>query len=92
MQRKNSKEEREADFLKDIVCRILKDERVKVTVEFPPNFEEIVKSECFRALCDIRDILDDYELPDEECFMKIEKIVCLFESLGSNCGSRHDFG
>ena len=39
----------------------------------------------------IKEILEDDELEDEECFMKIEEIVCVFEDLGMGCGSRHDF-
>ena len=36
--------------------------------------------------------LEDDSLEDSECFYRIEEIVCVFEGLGSDCGSRHDFG
>ena len=37
-------------------------------------------------------ILDDDSLDDATCFQKIEEIVCVFEEMGFNGGSRHDFG
>ena len=56
------------------------------------DVKEIVEMECYRALKRIREILDDESLSDTDCFQKIEEIVCLFESIGSDGGSRHDFG
>ncbi len=44
---------------------------------------------CFQALRRIKDILDQDELDDFEC---IEEIVKVFEKIGSEGGSRHDFG
>ena len=52
----------------------------------------ILKTECYNALVKIREILTDDTLNDAECFNKIEAIVCVFESLGSGGGIRHDFG
>lgn len=51
-----------------------------------------VEMESFHALVKIKSILEDDSLRDDECFQKIEEIVCVFEDLGSGCGSRHDFG
>lgn len=33
-----------------------------------------------------------FALADSECLQQIEEIVCAFEVLGSDGGSRHDFG
>ena len=63
-----------------------------LTENFQENIEEIVKLKCYQALSEIKKILDDDTLDDPECFWKIEQIVCVFESLGSDGGSRHDFG
>ena len=52
---------------------------------------KLLESRCYIALQNIKDILDDDKLDDDECFMKIEKIVRLFEEMGSDGGSRHDF-
>ncbi len=51
----------------------------------------IVEMHCYMALKRIREILDDDSLDDEACFYKIEEIVCLLESMGSDGGARHDF-
>lgn len=56
------------------------------------NAPSIVEGICYRTLCAIRDILADDSLDDKECFQKIEQIVCLFEEIGSDAGTRHDFG
>lgn len=56
------------------------------------DVKEIIEMECYQALQRIKEILDDEDLNDVECFQKIEEIVCLFESIGSDGGSRHDFG
>ncbi|WP_207670651.1 MULTISPECIES: hypothetical protein [unclassified Clostridium] len=47
---------------------------------------------CLTALREIRSVLDDPALDDETCFQRIEKIVAIFEKLGSDGGMRHDFG
>lgn len=54
-------------------------------------FEVITEAEAHKALQDIGAVLDDHSLDDPQCFAKIEEIVCIFERLGSNGGSRHDF-
>ncbi len=53
---------------------------------------EVLEGECYQALKKIKAILDDDTLNDPECFHRIEKIVCVLEEIGSNGGSRHDFG
>ena len=54
--------------------------------------DKTVESKCYDALVKIKEILEDDESSDAECFYKIEEIVNVFESLGSDCGNRHDFG
>lgn len=52
---------------------------------------ELMDSAACRALEDIRTVLDDDRLDDQTCFWQIEKIVKIYEQIGSNAGSRHDF-
>lgn len=52
---------------------------------------ELMKDAACRALEDIRKVLDDDRLDDRTCFWKIEEIVKIYEEIGSNGGSRHDF-
>lgn len=53
---------------------------------------DIVEMKCYQALQEIKDILENDNFDDIECFMKIEKILCILEKIGSNGGNRHDFG
>ena len=65
-----------------------------ILVRFPDlefNPEQIIKDETYRLLNEIKRIIHDDTIEDEECFIKIEEIICAFESAGSNGGFRHDF-
>lgn len=52
---------------------------------------ELTDSAACRTLEEIRKVLDDGRLDDPTCFRRIEEIVRLYEKMGSNGGSRHDF-
>lgn len=52
---------------------------------------ELMDSAACQALEKIRRVLDDDRLDDQTCFWKIEEIVKIYESIGSDGGSRHDF-
>ena len=52
----------------------------------------IVHDKCYQTLCQIKRILEDETLEDPDCFWKIEEIVCVLEKLGTDAGTRHDFG
>lgn len=53
---------------------------------------EQINWDCFSALSKIRALLADNSMDDPECFERIERIVCEMESLGLDCGGRHDYG
>ena len=79
------------DLYKQILIRVL--EKQKAEVYFPDlksSATDIVESTCYKALSEIKAVLEDSTLEDDECFERIERIVCIFEE---NCGSlsyRHD--
>ena len=56
------------------------------------DFKSLLESACYIALDKIKKIIQNNSLKDDECFFKIEEIICILEDLGSNGGSRHDFG
>lgn len=56
------------------------------------NTAQIVEGRCYQTLLKIKQIVENDGLSDDACFQRIEEIVCLLEDLGSNAGSRHDFG
>lgn len=52
---------------------------------------ELMNSAACRALEKIRKVLNDDRLDDQTCFWKIEEIVKIYEEMGSDGGSRHNF-
>lgn len=80
------------ELYKEILAQILRKGEVKITfTDFDGNAADAVECECYKTLCKIKEILADNTLDDIECFWKIEKIVRVFEDLGTDCGGRHDF-
>ncbi|MGM9916076.1 hypothetical protein [Anaerotignum sp.] len=79
-------------LFQDILKEILMEEEVQVVF---PNLKmspsELVEMRCYMALRQIKKILEDDTLEDKECFAKIEEIVHIFEVMGSDCGTRHEF-
>ena len=52
---------------------------------------EIVNNKCYKVLLQIKQIIDDTSLLDEDCFIKIEEIIYALEENDIFC-DRHDFG
>ena len=78
------------DILRMMVADRLSRGEVRIVLD-----QETVKrleSDCVAVLARIRAVLADDSLDDPECFERIERIVCEMESLGLDCGARHDFG
>lgn len=82
------------DLYLDLLAKILA--RGEVQIHFSgvemEDANRLVCETCYRALCEIKKVIEDDTLEDPECFMRIEKIICVLEDLGSNGGTRHDFG
>ena len=55
------------------------------------NPTEIVQLNCYQAIEKIRDVLQNEDLEDVDCFMRIEEIVNTLEDLGVDVDGRHDF-
>ena len=72
------------DILEELAAIIIEKLRVD-----PADLIELAS---YRALQNIQAIVRDDSLNDAQCFYKIEKIICTLEDLGSDGGSRHDFG
>lgn len=79
------------EILYQVLSELAARESLEILVR-TPEVLKIVESRCYRALDEIKAVIRDDGLTDPECFAKIEKIVCVFEELGSGCASRHDFG
>lgn len=81
------------ELYKEILAEVLAHQEIQITF---PNLQinptEIVELKSYQALQKIKAVITDDSLSDSECFMKIEEIISIFETLGSNGGTRHDFG
>ena len=76
---------------KEILARLLQEERLELHIPSAPSIETLFEKECFQILQKIKDILEDDSLTDADCFEKIEQIICIFEEHGTVI-ARHDFG
>ena len=75
-----------------ILVKALENETVQVVcpnVKLNPT--EIVQLNCYQAIEKIRDVLQNEDLEDVDCFMRIEEIVNTLEDLGVDVDGRHDF-
>lgn len=66
--------------------------RGEVMLTLSKEAADRLESKAVETLGRIRSILADDGLDDPECFRRIEAIVCELESIGIDCGARHDFG
>ena len=81
------------ELYRDMLCRILETEDFEILLpKWNMKVEEMMEMKCYQALQAIKRILEEDELDDEECFDRIEKIISVFEALGSGICDRHDFG
>ena len=78
-------------LLQEILAHLLQEGKVELHFSSAPSLEMLFEKECFRILQKIKNVLEDESLTDENCFDKIEQIICIFEKHGSTV-ARHDFG
>ena len=80
-------------LIQEILIHVLETQSLEVRIPaLPPgSLERIMESLCYQTLLRIQEIVHDETLDDAECFQHIEEIVCAYEAIGSDGGSRHDF-
>lgn len=80
------------EMYKEILINILRQENIEVSF---PNLkiepEKILSLVCYRALERIKEIIQNDDLDDAECFGKIEEVIQTMECFEINSGNRHDF-
>ena len=79
------------ELWQEIFFKLPKTETIEIRFPQLENAQQLIESTCYQALRKIKYILEDESLDDQDCFMKIEEIVRIFEGIGSDCGNRHDF-
>ena len=78
------------ELLQQLVINMLS--RGEVVLTLQQDAVEFLNHRCLEILERIRQIIADDSLDDPECFQRIERIVCVLEEYGIDCGARHDFG
>ena len=53
--------------------------------------KDVLENKSYKVLLEIKDTIENLNLSDEECFIKIEKIIAILEKNNVLC-DRHDFG
>ena len=77
----------------EILARFLAQQNAQITFsDLKLSASEILELQCCQTLRKIQEIVRDDTLEDKECFERIERIICVFEQIGSDGGVRHDFG
>lgn len=77
----------------ELLTHLLAQKAIHVTIpQLQAALPELLEAVSYKALCEIKAILEDDALTDRDCFQKIEAIVSVFEKIGSGAGNRHDFG
>lgn len=56
------------------------------------DLKSLIEMPCYIALREIKALLEDETFSDEVCLSRIEEVIHIFESIGSDGGSRHDYG
>ncbi len=79
------------ELWREILISGLQNEGYKLDFMNDKALKEIIDSESYKVLEQIKQIMDDDSLIDKDCFLKIEAILCVLEQNNIFC-SRHDFG
>ena len=81
--------EQNPNLFLEILIKVLQGQQIDVTF---PNLAEyakpIVELTSYKALQEIKAIIENDDLSDFAC---VEEIVRIFERIGSDGGNRHDF-
>ncbi len=80
------------ELWKEMICALLLESEIEISFPQIQNVEALFSNACYRALAEIKQIIEDRSMDDKNCFEAIEKIVRVYECMGSDGGTRHDFG
>lgn len=79
------------ELWRELLISGLQNESFELNYMTDKKLKEIIENNSYKVLLQIKQVLDDEKLLDEECFIKIEKIICVLEKNDIFC-DRHDFG
>ena len=75
----------------EILSQLVKDKKVEVNFPQIKDLQALVEGSCYKTLSMIREIIQNEEYSDKDCFIKIEEIISILENSGIDFGFRHDF-
>lgn len=79
------------DLYKEILIEMLLNEQTDTNfTSLQVDLENALNSKCYTALNQIKSIIGDDSLSDNESYNKIEAIVNLFKQFGIDSGNRHN--
>lgn len=76
---------------KEILLKALEKKEIDQVIMLDEKAVDFVDRKCYSAVEKIKAVIQDDSLSDQQCFYKIEEIICILEAIGSNGGNRHDF-
>ena len=79
------------ELWRELLINGLQNENYKFNYINDKTLKEILESSCYKVLLQIKQTIDDERLLDQDCFIKIEEIICALEENNIFC-DRHDFG
>ncbi len=79
------------ELWQQMLCVLLEGGAMEIRLPQLEEVEKILERRCYRALLEIKRVIEDDSLDDPSCFWKIEEILRIYEKMGSDGGSRHDF-
>ena len=79
------------ELWRELLISGLQNESYKVDFTNDKILKEIIENRCYKVLMQIKQVVEDEKLSDQDCFIKIEEIICKLEENGIFC-DRHDFG
>lgn len=80
------------ELWQELLYHMVKNETLEIHFPQAEKLHEVLESKCYQILQEIKTVLEDDTLNDQECFIKIEKMIRIFENADSRITSRHDFG
>ena len=79
------------ELWRELLISGLQNESYKVDFTNDKILKEIIENRCYKVLKQIKQVVEDEKLLEQDCFIKIEEIICKLEENGIFC-DRHDFG
>ena len=79
------------ELWRELIINGLQNENYKFDFINDKILMQIIETESYKMLKQIKDFIENEKLTDKDCFIKIEELLCMLEEKGVFC-DRHDFG